>query len=96
MFQKYENTLKKDHEKLIRINYFLKNSTISKITISGDFFIYPEESIELIENSLLNIKMTSANITAALSDCIEKNKIELLGLSIHSIAETVINAKEVL
>lgn len=95
MLKAYENTLKNSKEKLINVNYELKNSLISKIIISGDFFIYPEESITLIEKTLLKLEIDASVIAQKLSECVDTNNIELLGISVNSLTEAILTAREI-
>jgi hypothetical protein len=46
-------------QKLIRImlEYDEIEDTINRITISGDFFLYPEEALELLEADLVGKKL---------------------------------------
>ena len=41
----------------INLNYDEKTNNIETIRITGDFFAYPEEAIEIIEVELKNIKI---------------------------------------
>jgi hypothetical protein len=65
--------------KLLRIDFDLENNTIKNIRITGDFFIHPEESIKVIENSLKNIRINE--IEKKLNETISKNKIKIVGFN---------------
>lgn len=45
--------------KLIRCKIMVDDDVIKNITITGDFFVYPENLIEKIEASLKNISINS-------------------------------------
>ncbi|MGQ9787977.1 MAG: lipoate protein ligase C-terminal domain-containing protein [Candidatus Hadarchaeaceae archaeon] len=48
------------------------DNTISKISLSGDFFIYPEEALETLEKSLLGIKTEFGSLMAAVENFYQK------------------------
>ena len=69
--------------KLLKISliYDKKNRSIDKISIMGDFFAYPEESIELLENELINTKLDEDSLFNKINTIIKKNNIEFIGLN---------------
>ncbi len=79
--------------KLVRIKInFEKN--IENIKITGDFFLYPEESIEKIENSLIGIDKNSSEeiITNKIKKIVKENNIELIGIDEESISKLIIKS----
>jgi len=50
---------------LIRVDKDVIDGIITNIRITGDFFMYPEESLILLENRLKGVKDKRANIEAA-------------------------------
>jgi len=65
--------------------------TIKSVKITGDFFLHPEEAIELIEKSLLGIGANeqASAFEKAISETTKKNDIQMIGVSARDIAETV-------
>ena len=51
-----KNSLKIKGGKFIKINYEINNNIISKIKYTGDFFLYPEESLIDLERLLTGKK----------------------------------------
>lgn len=41
---------------VIKVELKLEDDKISKISISGDFFMYPEDALEKLEGSLIGVK----------------------------------------
>lgn len=41
---------------VIKVELELKNNRISRVSISGDFFMYPEEAIEALERALEGVE----------------------------------------
>ncbi len=78
--------------KLIRVDLELENNIIEKIKITGDFFIHPEESIILIENSLKGTNVKDCGKT--IRKVIGLNKIKLIGLSERDLEIVLTNVSE--
>jgi hypothetical protein len=67
-----------------------KKNTINKINITGDFFAYPEESIEIIEKNLKNIKIERVTLINKINLIIKNYKIEFIGLNSEGITEGIL------
>jgi hypothetical protein len=82
--------------KLLKIflDYDEKNFVIKKINIMGDFFAYPEESIELIENKLKNTKIEKKILYKKIYSIIKENKIEFIGLNEQAIIDGIMMCKK--
>ena len=59
-----------------------------KVILSGDFFIYPEESISILEETLSHMDGSEPldEVEYALYKAVKYNDIELVGLDIYAIA----------
>jgi len=77
-------------KKLIRVflEYNERSRTIHAIKITGDFFIYPEESIEKLEGSLVGSKL-ERDIIRQRIDVALKNS-EVFGFDNESITEAIL------
>ncbi len=77
-------------KKLIQISlsYEEKNHEIHSIKITGDFFLYPEDSLELLETNLIGVKV-DRNI---LRKKIEESLIDsqTFGFDSESLTEAII------
>jgi len=78
--------------KLLKISLKFKGEKIISVKITGDFFLYPEEGIEAIEKSLSGKKLDRKLIAGEVSRAVQKNSIELFGISAEGIAEGVLLA----
>ena len=67
---------------VIEIELALKDEIIVEIRITGDFFIYPEEAIELIENTLTNSPIDKQVLTERLESIYKKEEITTPGIKI--------------
>ena len=50
---------------VIKVELKLKDNKISKISISGDFFMYPEDALKKLESSLIGIEVEREALLAA-------------------------------
>ena len=74
----------------IYLEYDENNSTISIIKITGDFFAYPEEAIEILENALKNTLLKKESILEKINTIIASNNIEFIGLNAEGLAEGIL------
>ncbi len=74
--------------KTLVVDVEFDNNRISSIVISGDFFAYPEEAVEEIEEELRNTIVDNAR------RILEKyrSKVELVGITIDDIIDAVLEA----
>ncbi len=84
---------KEPGQKLVqaRIEY---DSEIRAVEILGDFFIYPEEAISLIEKSLLGMRVSSSKdeLAERVRKAASENGIEMIGVTPEGIATAVYTA----
>ena len=78
--------------KLLKVSliYDKKNRTIDKISVMGDFFAYPEEAIELMENKLVNTKIDEKILNEKISLLIKKNNIQFIGLDAEGLTTGIL------
>ncbi len=50
---------------VIKVELELTDDKISRISLSGDFFMYPEDALERLERALLGVKAERENLLAA-------------------------------
>ncbi len=74
----------------IRIIYGEK---IQELKILGDFFIYPDESLEIIEKELVGVRLNLNSIEEKINNTIKKNNIEMIGIDPRSIAISICEAE---
>ena len=49
---------------VIKVELELKDDTISRISLSGDFFMYPEDALERLERALVGVKAERESLLA--------------------------------
>ncbi|MFH1587422.1 MAG: hypothetical protein ABID38_06190 [Candidatus Diapherotrites archaeon] len=81
--------------KLLKVFLELNENKISKLILTGDFFAHPEEGIHAIEDELLGNELSENRneLIDKINESVQKNNIELFGLSPEAIAEAIYLAK---
>ncbi len=76
---------------IIKVSY---SDKIERIQILGDFFIHPEESLSHIEDALVGsmINSTKEEFSAQVSKVVDKEKIEMIGVTADAIGEALVMA----
>jgi lipoate-protein ligase A len=84
------STRKVEGGKLLSVEVVF-DQTISRIEITGDFFLHPEERLQDIEQVLtgINIGENEAMITDLIRQTVVSKRIEMIGVTPESIAVTV-------
>lgn len=86
--KKVHNTYKS--QKLIKVflEYDEVNNIIHSITITGDFFLYPEESLDEIERNLIGTKLEKNSIKQQIQKSL--NNSEAFGFDPESMTEAIL------
>jgi hypothetical protein len=87
-------TLKVHGGKMVRAKVDAIENRLKNIVITGDFFAYPEDIIENIENSLLGSIVEFDAITKKIESIIKLKNATLLGVKSEHLAEVIVNAME--
>ena len=75
--------------KLLKISLDYTNNVISEIRIMGDFFAYPEEAIEIIEDELKNSALNRESLLNKINSVIKDNNIEFIGLNAEGLTDGI-------
>ncbi len=72
----------------VRLEY---DESIGKIEILGDFFIYPEEALALIERAILGARRDASEreIEERIEGVLRPGGIEMIGVTAEAIAKAV-------
>ncbi|MFH1787091.1 MAG: lipoate protein ligase C-terminal domain-containing protein [archaeon] len=76
--------------KLVRVEGESAGERIQSIRITGDFFMFPEDGIEKIENGLSDCALEKGMIAKKTADVIAKNKIQVQGFTPEDLAEAIV------
>lgn len=89
---KARSVYKVPNGKLLKIIliYNEKTEIIKEISITGDFFAYPEEAIEIMEKELRNIPLERNLLLEKIQSIIFRNKIEFIGIDAEGLTEGIL------
>jgi hypothetical protein len=77
---------------VIKVALNKENDRISNIRISGDFFMYPEEAIEDLEQFLVGVKIDRESLLRALKEFYTKKKVETPMVGPEHFLEAIMRA----
>jgi lipoate---protein ligase len=81
--------------KLVRVDVELADDKISNVKITGDFFLFPENVIDFIEDYFIGLKeLDYEQIKNELYFILKQHNAQLVGISIDDIIECVEHALE--
>lgn len=86
------NTFKVPAGKLIKVqlDFDPALNTIRSVKIMGDFFVYPEEALEKIEQQLSGCVLAKEALSRTIMECIAKNAIEVYGMTPEYLADAIL------
>ena len=87
-----EKRLKVPGGKLLVVKAEAKGGKVVKVFIEGDFFLHPEDKLELIEKALPNTAI--GIMPEVLKNIIQENNIELTGITVEAICELMKEIQE--
>ena len=74
----------------ISIEYTKKKNIIKNIWITGDFFAYPEESIELMEKKLRNTVLEQKQLLEKIRSIITEYHIQFVGVDAEGLTKGIL------
>ena len=75
----------------IKLAYNRESQLIHSIRITGDFFVYPEEVIEQLEQGLCGVKLEKEDLKKKIQ-LVLKNS-EVFGFEIDSLVDVILDTK---
>ncbi len=90
----YIATTKVAGGKLLRVKCDVENGVLTAVSLTGDFFMHPEDGVSELENALVGMSARAEvrEYVSKLNDVIHANSYELIGFSASDIAQTLWNA----
>jgi len=81
--------------KLLKVflQYDEKRNLIEEINIMGDFFAYPEEAVEMMENKLKNTLLEREHLLKKISLIIKEYNIQFIGLDAEGLTQGILMCK---
>jgi lipoate-protein ligase A len=74
----------------ISLEYDEKMNVITDICITGDFFAYPEEAIELLEKKLKNTMLDHVHLLEKISSLIDEYHIQFIGVNAEGLTQGIL------
>ncbi|HWR28061.1 MAG TPA: lipoate protein ligase C-terminal domain-containing protein [Candidatus Thermoplasmatota archaeon] len=74
----------------ISLEYDEKMNVITDICITGDFFAYPEEAIELLEKKLKNTMLDHVHLLEKISSLIAEYHIQFIGVNAEGLTQGIL------
>ncbi len=73
----------------IKVEFDQETGIIDDVELQGDFFIYPEEFVDDVEQLLVNLdqKDSEESITVALNRLVEDEGAELVGITTEAVSK---------
>ena len=76
--------------KLLKVFLEKEEERIQTITITGDFFMYPEEKIEELERMLVGEELHEEKLHRSIQTFVEQEGLELFGVDIESLVQVIL------
>ncbi len=80
--------------KLLKVTVEFLGDTLKKVQIKGDFFIYPEESLDELELALGNKKYSRAIIIDIVGDFFARPGVVAFGITPKAVVDAILECKE--
>jgi len=92
---RYHSIYKVPQGKLLKISliYNQPDRTIHQVRITGDFFAYPEEAVELIEQALEYAIFERDHLMTKIQSTIRTQKIQFIGVDPEGLTQAILNCK---
>lgn len=76
--------------KLVKISLDYSDNKINSISITGDFFIYPEDTIKKLESDLIGSKLDAKELELKIKQ--STHAAEVFGFTPDQLAEAILQA----
>lgn len=92
------NLVEVDHKarKLIRVRAELKGDEIRNLSITGDFFMIPEEAVLRLQESLRGRRLQKEEIERRVWEFLKEDEIQIPGMAPRDFVEAILKLREAL
>jgi len=70
-----------------------EDGSINEISITGDFFAYPEEAMDILENELKGVLLDRKCLLEKINSVIQKYGIQFIGLDAQGLTHGILMCK---
>lgn len=78
--------------KLVKIKLWVDSERIERVTILGDFFLHPEDTIQKIETSLVGIELNKDTIAKVIAEVIKESDATFIGANSDNLSKAIMMA----
>lgn len=78
--------------KLVKVKLSIASGKIDQVRIMGDFFLHPEETIHVIEDSLIGCEEDENSITRIIDQVLNNLDATLIGAAASDFSKTILMA----
>lgn len=75
--------------KMIRLEMDYDKEKINDLVISGDFFMHPEDAIDLLEQALIGVELDKNKILEKIMSVADENQIKFFGIDADSLTRAI-------
>ena len=87
-----ESSYKVPGGKLVKVKLKIACERITEVSILGDFFLHPEETLLKIEQSLVGSPIEETEIESTITQILEGSEASLIGATAADIAKIIMMA----
>jgi lipoate-protein ligase A len=87
-------THKVPNGKLLKVTVEFTDDTLKKVLIKGDFFIYPEESLDELEIALTNKEYSRSAIGDTVGDFFARAGVVAFGITPKAVVDAILECRE--
>ncbi|MFX1603638.1 MAG: lipoate protein ligase C-terminal domain-containing protein [Promethearchaeota archaeon] len=78
--------------KMVKVRVDVRNDLIQGITILGDFFLHPEDTLEGMEQGLIGTRAEESTIARVIQNILDRHKAVLIGATARDLAKAIMMA----
>ncbi len=87
-------THKVPYGKLLKVTVEFSDDTLKKVQINGDFFIYPEESLDELEIALVDKEYSRSAIGDIVGAFFGRTGVVAFGITPKAVVDAILECKE--
>ncbi|NHJ84141.1 MAG: hypothetical protein FK734_01680 [Asgard group archaeon] len=77
---------------VIEVELDIDKNKFSHLKLTGDFFIYPEEAIDILEQNLIGLQVDKKEVRSKIQEIYDKYQLSTPGLTIDDWVEVIFQA----
>ena len=87
-------TLKVPNGKMLKVTVRFDKEKIETVSITGDFFMHPEDSIEELETSFKDTEYSNKSVSEVVKRFFGKEGITAFGITPTAVTDAIMRCKE--